>query len=179
MAGNALRLVISISASADSARSVAQCRGSWHRQRRGSRARQTPAQLAPTRQVFGGSKPASGLEFGLDAWSIAVSTRGTPIEAPRIKSTKKTAAQKACVRKRLVQSFLYHMALGKPLRVPPAPIQRSSLQVTRLELLLLPAQSVRDRPSTSLSRRKTSAMEQSAGGPKKVTPHTGLFPSCS
>jgi hypothetical protein len=27
-------------------------------------------------QVFGESKPASGLEFGLDAWLMAVSTRG-------------------------------------------------------------------------------------------------------
>jgi AcrR family transcriptional regulator len=27
-------------------------------------------------QVFGESKPASGLEFGLDAWLLAVSTRG-------------------------------------------------------------------------------------------------------
>ena len=32
-------------------------------------------------QVFGESKPASGLEFGLDAWLMAVSTRGEPIEA--------------------------------------------------------------------------------------------------
>jgi len=32
-------------------------------------------------QVFGDSKPASGLEFGLDAWLMAVSTRGEPKEA--------------------------------------------------------------------------------------------------
>jgi len=31
-------------------------------------------------QVFGESKPASGLKFGLDAWLMAVSTRGEPIE---------------------------------------------------------------------------------------------------
>ena len=32
-------------------------------------------------QVFGENKPASGLEFGLDAWLMAVSTRGEPKEA--------------------------------------------------------------------------------------------------
>src|ERR1700724_1605866 len=32
-------------------------------------------------QVFGESKPASGLEFGLDAWLMAVSTRGEAMEA--------------------------------------------------------------------------------------------------
>jgi hypothetical protein len=32
-------------------------------------------------QVFGESKPASGLEFGLDAWLMAVSTRAEPKQA--------------------------------------------------------------------------------------------------
>jgi AcrR family transcriptional regulator len=41
-------------------------------------------------QVFGESKPASGLEFGLDAWLMAVSTHGEPV-MPRIKPAKKTA----------------------------------------------------------------------------------------
>src|SRR5580658_4756504 len=45
--------------------------------------------------VFGERKPASGIEFGLDAWLMAVSTRGEPIEALRIKPTKKTATKKA------------------------------------------------------------------------------------
>ena len=45
-------------------------------------------------QVFGESKPASGLEFGLEAWLMAVSTREDRIEALRIKPTKKTANKK-------------------------------------------------------------------------------------
>ena len=49
-------------------------------------------------QVFGGSKPASGLGFGLDAWFMAVSTRGEPIEALRIKPTKMTAKKKVSAR---------------------------------------------------------------------------------
>ena len=39
-------------------------------------------------QVLGEMKPASGIEFGLDAWLIAVSVREEPIEALRIKSIK-------------------------------------------------------------------------------------------
>ena len=45
-------------------------------------------------QVFGESKPASGLEFGLNAWLMAVSIRGEPMEAFHIKPTKKTANKK-------------------------------------------------------------------------------------
>ncbi len=36
-------------------------------------------------EVLGESKPARGLGFGLDAWFMAVSTRGEPIEALRTK----------------------------------------------------------------------------------------------
>lgn len=54
-------------------------------------------------QVLGERKPASGLEFGLDAWLMAVSTRGEPIKALRIKSTKKTANQKVSARERSVR----------------------------------------------------------------------------
>jgi AcrR family transcriptional regulator len=49
-------------------------------------------------EVLGESKPASGLGFGLDAWFMAVSTRGEPIEARRIKPTKMTAKQKISAR---------------------------------------------------------------------------------
>jgi AcrR family transcriptional regulator len=49
-------------------------------------------------QVFGESKPASGFDFGLDAWLIAVSTRGEPKQALRIKPTKRTANKKGSAR---------------------------------------------------------------------------------
>jgi hypothetical protein len=55
-------------------------------------------------QVFGESKPASGLEFRLDAWLMAVSTRGEPIEALPIKPTKKTANKKVSARESSVRS---------------------------------------------------------------------------
>src|ERR1700675_1246480 len=55
-------------------------------------------------QVFGESKPASGLEFGLDAWLRAVSTRGEPIEVLRIKPTRKTANKKVSARESSVRS---------------------------------------------------------------------------
>jgi hypothetical protein len=55
-------------------------------------------------QVFGESKPASGLEFGLDAWLMAVSTHGEPIEALRIKPAKKTANKKMSTREGSVRS---------------------------------------------------------------------------
>jgi hypothetical protein len=42
-------------------------------------------------QVLGETKPASGLEFGFEAWLMAVSTRREPIDALRIKPTKKRA----------------------------------------------------------------------------------------
>ena len=50
-------------------------------------------------QVFGESKPASGLGFGLDAWFMAVSSRGEPMEALRTKPAKETAKKKASARK--------------------------------------------------------------------------------
>jgi AcrR family transcriptional regulator len=50
-------------------------------------------------QVLGEIKPASGLEFGFEAWLMAVSARGVPIETPRIKPTKKTANRKVSGRK--------------------------------------------------------------------------------
>ena len=49
-------------------------------------------------QVLGERRPASGLEFGLDAWFMAVSTRAEPKVAVRIKPTKKTANKKAKTR---------------------------------------------------------------------------------
>jgi AcrR family transcriptional regulator len=42
-------------------------------------------------QVLGENKPASGLEFGLDAWLMAVSPHGDRKDASRIKPTKKRA----------------------------------------------------------------------------------------
>ena len=49
-------------------------------------------------EVLGESKPASGLGFGLDAWLMAVSTRGEPIEALRTKPTKMMAKKKVSAR---------------------------------------------------------------------------------
>jgi len=49
-------------------------------------------------EVFGESKPASGIGFGLDAWFMAVSTRGGPIEALQTKPTKMTASKKVSAR---------------------------------------------------------------------------------
>ena len=49
-------------------------------------------------EVLGESKPASGLGFGLDAWFMAVTTRGGPIEALQTKPTKMTAIKKASAR---------------------------------------------------------------------------------
>jgi hypothetical protein len=48
--------------------------------------------------VFGERKPASAIEFGLEAWLMAVSTHGEQIEALRIKPTKKTANKKVSAR---------------------------------------------------------------------------------
>jgi AcrR family transcriptional regulator len=48
-------------------------------------------------EVFGESKPASGLGFGLDAWFMAVS-RGKPIEALRSKPRKAKAKKKVPAR---------------------------------------------------------------------------------
>jgi AcrR family transcriptional regulator len=55
-------------------------------------------------QVLGEIKPASGLEFGFEAWLMAVSTRGEPINALRIKPTKKRANKKVSARERSVRS---------------------------------------------------------------------------
>jgi len=49
-------------------------------------------------ELLGESKPASGLGFGLDAWLMAVSTRGAPKEALRTKPTKMTAKKKVSAR---------------------------------------------------------------------------------
>ena len=46
-------------------------------------------------EVFREGKPASGLGFGLDAWFMAVSTRGGPTEALQTKPTKMTTSKKA------------------------------------------------------------------------------------
>jgi AcrR family transcriptional regulator len=55
-------------------------------------------------QVLGEIKPASGLEFGFEAWLMAVSTRGKPVDALRIKLTKKRANKKVSARERSVRS---------------------------------------------------------------------------
>jgi hypothetical protein len=55
-------------------------------------------------QVLGDIKPASGLEFGFEAWLMAVSTRGKPVDALRIKLTKKRANKKVSARERSVRS---------------------------------------------------------------------------
>jgi Tetracyclin repressor-like, C-terminal domain len=50
-------------------------------------------------EVLGESKPASGVGFGLDAWLMAVTMRGGPIEALRTRPTKMTASKKASARR--------------------------------------------------------------------------------
>ena len=55
-------------------------------------------------QVLGEIKPASGLEFGFEAWLMAVSTRGKPTAALRIKPTKKRANKKVSARERSMRS---------------------------------------------------------------------------
>jgi AcrR family transcriptional regulator len=55
-------------------------------------------------QVLGEIKPASGLEFGFEAWLMAVSTRRKPIDALRIKPTKKRANKKASAGERSMRS---------------------------------------------------------------------------
>jgi AcrR family transcriptional regulator len=54
-------------------------------------------------QVLGEIKPASGLEFGFEAWLMAVSTRGEPIDALRIKPTKKRDSNKVSAREKSVR----------------------------------------------------------------------------
>ena len=53
-------------------------------------------------QVFGESKPASGLEFGLHAWLTAVSTH-EKLPMLRIKPTKKSADKNVSARESLVR----------------------------------------------------------------------------
>ena len=55
-------------------------------------------------QVLGEIKPASGLEFGFEAWLMAVSARRELIDAFRIKPTKKRVNKKASARKGSVRS---------------------------------------------------------------------------
>src|SRR3984957_7134040 len=55
-------------------------------------------------QVFGENKPASGLEFGFEAWLMAVSTRRKPIDALRIKPTKRRANKKVSAGESSVRS---------------------------------------------------------------------------
>jgi AcrR family transcriptional regulator len=55
-------------------------------------------------QVLGEIKPATGLEFGFEAWLMAVSTGLEPIDALRIKPTKKRANKKVSARERSVRS---------------------------------------------------------------------------
>jgi AcrR family transcriptional regulator len=55
-------------------------------------------------QVLGEIKPVSGLEFGLEAWLMAVSTRRGPIKAPRTKPIWRTANKKVPARKKSVRS---------------------------------------------------------------------------
>jgi AcrR family transcriptional regulator len=55
-------------------------------------------------QVLGEIKPASGLEFGFEAWLMAVSTRRESIDALQIKPTKKRANNRVSARKRSVRS---------------------------------------------------------------------------
>ena len=55
-------------------------------------------------QVLGEIKPASGLEFGFEAWLMAVSIVREPIDALRIKPMKKGGNNKVSARKRSVRS---------------------------------------------------------------------------
>jgi len=55
-------------------------------------------------QVLGEIKPASGLEFGFEAWLMAVSARRELIDALRIKPTKKRVNKKVSARKSSVRS---------------------------------------------------------------------------
>jgi AcrR family transcriptional regulator len=55
-------------------------------------------------QVLGEIKPASGLEFGFEAWLMAVSAHRELIDALRIKPTKKRVNKKVSARKSSVRS---------------------------------------------------------------------------
>jgi len=54
-------------------------------------------------QVLGEIKPPSGLEFGFEAWLMAVSRRGEPLDALRIKPTKRRANKKMSAPERSVR----------------------------------------------------------------------------
>jgi AcrR family transcriptional regulator len=49
-------------------------------------------------EVFGDSKPASGIGFGLDAWFMALTTQGEPMEALRTKPTNRKSKSKVSAR---------------------------------------------------------------------------------
>jgi AcrR family transcriptional regulator len=49
-------------------------------------------------EVFGDSKPASGIGFGLDSWFMALTTRGQPKEALRTKPTNRKSKRKVSAR---------------------------------------------------------------------------------
>jgi AcrR family transcriptional regulator len=49
-------------------------------------------------EVFGDSKPASGIGFGLDAWFMALTTRGEPMETLRAKPTNRKSKNKVSAR---------------------------------------------------------------------------------
>jgi AcrR family transcriptional regulator len=55
-------------------------------------------------QVLGEIKPASGLEFGFEAWLTAVSKRPEPLDRLRIKPPTKRSHKKVSARERLVRS---------------------------------------------------------------------------
>ena len=55
-------------------------------------------------QVLGDIKPASGLEFGFEAWLMAASKRRKPIDALRIKPTKTRAKKKVSAGERSERS---------------------------------------------------------------------------
>jgi AcrR family transcriptional regulator len=55
-------------------------------------------------QVLGEIKPASGLEFGFEAWLMAASMHRKPIVALRIKPTKKSVNKKVSASERSVRS---------------------------------------------------------------------------
>jgi AcrR family transcriptional regulator len=55
-------------------------------------------------QVLGEIKPASGLEFGFEAWLAAVSTPRVAIQTPGINPARKMASKRASVRAMSVQS---------------------------------------------------------------------------
>ena len=55
-------------------------------------------------QVLGEIKPASGLEFGFEAWLMAATKHREPVDALRIKPTKRRARKKVSARERSARS---------------------------------------------------------------------------